>query len=359
MGLFDLLRRPAEAVFGEAEPYRYPLDRSNERTYPEDFQGTVYVWDIDKTYLVTEFDSLRGLLAIPFEFAVDKRNVAGTDALLRALRRSGDLAPSNPIYFISGSPSQLRGVIEKKMTLDGVEYDGITFKDHLRILRSRNVARIKEQIGYKLSALLLNRRELPWGVEEVLFGDDSESDALIYAIYADVIAGRLRGDELKATLLKNHVALEDATYAVSLSAGLPKRDLVRCVYINLEKRTSLSRFNAFGSRVVPCYDTLQASLHLFQCGRIASEHVVMVAAELVNSYDRHPSGLVRSAIEITARGVVSAETIGLVWEDLRAARLVPKWLSVDLDAARVPTARPPSGPSSDFLTPTDKLALGA
>ena len=92
-------------------PYRYPLDRSNERVFPEGWRGRIYIWDIDKTYLATEIHSLRGLLAVPFEFAIDKRNVAGTGALLRALRR-GVAAPgltiANPLYFVSASPPQLR-----------------------------------------------------------------------------------------------------------------------------------------------------------------------------------------------------------------------------------------------------------
>src|SRR5690606_37832680 len=113
-------------------PYTYPLDRSNDRVFPAGWRGRIYVWDIDKTYLATEIHSVRALLLVPFEFAVDKRNVAGTSALLRALRRGvapPGLTLANPIYFVSASPPQLRTVIQRKMLLDGVEHDGITFKD--------------------------------------------------------------------------------------------------------------------------------------------------------------------------------------------------------------------------------------
>ena len=34
-------------------------------------------WDLDKTYLRSEFDTLRGLVRIPFEHAEDKVNVPG------------------------------------------------------------------------------------------------------------------------------------------------------------------------------------------------------------------------------------------------------------------------------------------
>ena len=77
----------------------YPLNRSQERTYPEDFQGDIFYWDIDKTYLATDFRSLRGLLTIPLEMAIDKRAIAGADTLLRALRRGTHGATGHPRRF--------------------------------------------------------------------------------------------------------------------------------------------------------------------------------------------------------------------------------------------------------------------
>ncbi len=347
---------------GAATPYSYPLERSSERTYAEDFRGDLFIWDIDKTYLVSEFDSFKGLLAIPFEFAVDKRNIAGTAALLRAIRRGhrdhDGLARSNPLYFVSGSPAQLRRVIERKMLYDGVEYDGITFKDHLAILRSRKVARVREQIGYKLSALLLNRRELPWSVREILFGDDSESDALIYGLYADIVAGRLRGEALHQTLLKNGVDPEDATYVTGLTANLPRGELVHRVYINLEKRSAPARFAAWSGRVVPCWDTFQMGLHLLQEQLIDAQSVVDLAQELANHFDRGPISLLRSVTDLAHRGLVRLSTLDAVWEPLRARGLLPSYLS--LERAAVEAEPPPAAPaaaSGEFVTPLEHLAL--
>lgn len=354
MGILDRLRRGRSG--GEPEPYVYPLERTNERTYPPDFEGDIFVWDIDKTYLATEFETMRGLLTIPFEFAVDKRNIAATDVLIKALRRgpSGD-GPrmSNPLYFISASPVQLRGVITRKMLLDGVEYDGVTFKDHLAILRSRKVSRIKEQIGYKLSALLRNRQDLPWNVRETLFGDDSEADALIYSIYADVVAGRLRGDALRATLLKNGVDHEDATYATTLAAGMDKRELVSHIYINLEKRSPPSRFAAYDRRLIPCYDTLQAALHLFQTKKIDQAAVLAVGRELANEHRRTPVALLRSALELVERRALKIETLKALWEPLREAELVPRYLKLDEAAV----TREPERKKQDFVTPQEHLSL--
>ena len=67
----------------------------------------VYVWDIDKTYLDTQFESLRGILRTALEKAFQKKNVPGTKALVRALTSSRDLEKEQdpfPIYFVSASP---------------------------------------------------------------------------------------------------------------------------------------------------------------------------------------------------------------------------------------------------------------
>src|SRR5690606_37930766 len=46
----------------------------------------VYRWDLDKTYLRTEFDTVRDLLRTAVESPARKRTVPGASALLRELR---------------------------------------------------------------------------------------------------------------------------------------------------------------------------------------------------------------------------------------------------------------------------------
>jgi len=357
MGILDKLLGTGDPSEAKGVSYRFPLDRSNERTFPPDFAGPIFVWDIDKTYLVSEFDSFKGLLTIPFEFAVDKRNIAGTDVLLRALRRGtrDDGSNVNPLYFISGSPAQLRKVIERKMLMDGVEYDGITFKDQLAILRSRRLGRIRHQLAYKLSALLLNRRELPWTAREFLFGDDSESDALIYAVYADIVAGRLRGDNLHATLLANHVDEDDAGYIVALAAGLPTAELVERIYINLEKRSPPSRFAAWGTRLVPTYDSFQMALHLYCTKVIDSAAVIDVALDLLNRYNHRPNGFLRSCLDLIERGLISADRLATIWDALEDAHVLPEYIK--LDATKAPEPRDENSSGGEFATPMDHLKL--
>ncbi len=338
--------------------YRYPLDRTNERTYPDDFAGPIYVWDIDKTYLASDIDSLKGLLAIPLEFAVDKRNVAGTGTLLRALRRGTarrGLTASNPIYFVSASPPQLRSVLQRKMLLDGVEYDGVTFKNQLALVKRIKLGKLREQIGYKLSALLLNRQELPWGARESLFGDDSESDALIYSLYGDIVAGRLRGRALRRTLMKNDVRREDADYIAGLAAGLPEQEVVELIFINLENHTDPARLSMFSALLTPCRDTFQMALKLYEADHITADAVVDVARTLVERYEKNPPSLLRNAADLVSRGAIGLQTISELWTDLRVADLVPDYFVVDESRlAAHPRPEPPEpGP---MLTPKRYLS---
>lgn len=209
------------------------IDRSNDRALPPDWRGDVYVWDIDKTYLDTAFSSLRGLLGIPFELAIDKRALPGTVPLLRGLRHGpGEESALNPLYFISGSPRELRRIVERKMTLDGVQYDGITFKDQLGLLRARRPRGLVEQVGYKLKALLLYRRDHPPGARYTLFGDDVERDLDSFLLFGEVCAG-LRGPELRRRLSSQGVHDHDVEEAASLADALPvEADPVAQVFIH-------------------------------------------------------------------------------------------------------------------------------
>src|SRR5688572_19482405 len=140
-----------------------------------DRERLVYRWDLDKTYLRTEFDSVRDLVRLAFESAAQKRTVPGAAALLRELRATEPLG----IYIVSGSPEQLRRVLEAKLRLDGIKWDSFTLKPQLKNLLKGRFRLIKDQVGYKLGALLDSRASLPAEIDEFLFGDDAEADAFI------------------------------------------------------------------------------------------------------------------------------------------------------------------------------------
>ena len=330
----------------------YPLSRTQDRTFEPGFSGDVFYWDIDKTYLATEFETLGGLLTTSMEMAVDKRNVAGTGILLRALRRGIDQAAfvSNPIYFVSASPKQMRRVLEEKMLLDGVEFDGITLKVHVGLLRSGRVRQFRDSIPYKLTALLLYRRELPWNVREILFGDDSEADPLIYALYADIVAGRLRGDDLRYTLKKPEVERKDRERLVKLTDTMPTGDLVHRIYIHLAKGTEPRDFEPWGDRLVPCRNAFQAALHLASDGLVHTSTATEVAQLLHREHQVSASSLRNLGAAMVRRGILDGDW----WEAHRA-----QWEGEGLSSAEavlspdlVPTRRVIL---PDFITPAHLL----
>ena len=255
------------------------LEQSNDRRLPADYSGNVLVFDIDKTYLDTSFSSFRGLIAIPLEFAVDKSALPGAVHLIRALRHGpGADSALTPLYFVSGSPVQMRSVIQQKMTLDGVQYDGITFKDQWGLLRAGRPRDIKAQVGYKLQALLLYRRELPDAVRYLLFGDDVEEDSESFHLFGEICAG-LRDEPLAERLRAHRVAKADVEQIVRIASTLPiTADPVDRVFIILTKNEP-SRF-ADHPRVVAARSYLQTALVLAEMGKIQSEAISAVARDL-------------------------------------------------------------------------------
>ena len=242
----------------------------------------VYVWDIDKTYLDTRFSSLRGLLAIPFELAVDKRAVAGTVPLLKALRAGPQPhAPRfAPLYFVSGSPPGLRDVVEKKMTLDGVQFDGITFKDQWGLVKAGRPTAIAEQVGYKLNALLQLRKQLPAGVRFTLFGDDVEKDMQAFLLFGAVCAG-LRGAALREVLRSQGVHWPEIEAAVEEANGVAvEDDPVERVVVHSVKGRLLERSD-LDPRVVVSKSFLQAALVLRAAGKIDDDAPRRVREDLL------------------------------------------------------------------------------
>ena len=292
----------------------FPLSSVNERTFDPDWSGEVFVCDIDRTYLYTRFSSLQGLAQIPFEFAVDKRDIEGMAPLLREVRRGpGRESRQTPLYFISASPAQLRPVIQRKMLLDGLEFDGTVFKDWLRVLTSLKLKRLKEQLGFKLTALLLHRKELPPGAQEILIGDDLESDALIFTLFADAVAGRIEEERLLQILLDHNVAVDDARAICELVSELPRRDAVKRCYIRLERHATPEAFLDYWPQVAICLGAFQMALCLWQEGSISTEGVERVATDLLE-HGQLPADLDERLVDCCRRGLVQRER----GEELRA-----------------------------------------
>ena len=273
----------------------------------------VYRWDLDKTYLRTEFDTFKQLLRSALEGAEEKQSVPGAAALLRELRARGRAR----ICFISGSPRQMRRVLTKKLKLDGVEFDEFILKPNLRNMLTGRWAAMREQVGYKLPALLAGRAGLPPEVRETCFGDDAEADCFIYSLYADVIAGRIARPLLEEILERANVYEDDAQRAVSLAETLPPSpQAVQRIFIHLDRRSPTSRFDRYGPRVVPVFNYFQAAMVLFEDGQLTAPSVVRVALEMVDRFGYALDALRNSLQDLLRRGRLKRATARALGEEL-------------------------------------------
>jgi hypothetical protein len=292
----------------------------SDRTPPP----AVFRWDLDKTYLRTELDSLRGMARIPFERAEDKINVPGVVPLIRGLRADALAAGRETrIYFVTASPPQIGKAIKDKLALDAIDYDGIVFKNQLRNLVRGNFRHLREHVGFKLEELLRSRIAVPTAANEILFGDDWESDPVIYSVYADVVAGRMDAAELGKLLSLIGVEGKAIGRAQQLAAQIEHRDAVERIYINLERRTPLRHFRHFGPRLVPAFNYFQTASCLYQDGYLAIGTVAAVARELTASAGYTPTRLANSLADVSRRGVLQPATLGAIRKPLEKEALLP------------------------------------
>jgi hypothetical protein len=261
-------------------------------------------WDLDKTYLRTEFDTLRDLVRTALERPDEKRTNPGAATLLREMVRSGI-----SVHILSGSPEQMRRRLEDKLRLDGIKWDSFTLKPNLTNLLKLRFRAMRDQLGYKLPALLDARtRATPPALDdpdirhETLFGDDAEADAYVYSLYADVIAGKV-DDETLLRICSRGNMYEDVIESVTQSVQrMTREDAVERILIHLERQTPPDDFAAYGKRAVPFYNYFQAALVVQEDGRIPAEAVLRVAVELVVQHRFDGDALARSYLDLARRG---------------------------------------------------------
>ncbi len=259
-------------------------------------------WDLDKTYLRTEFDSLRDLAKSAVETASDKQAYPGATALLRALRQEG-----NRICIVSGSPTQMRQVLAAKLALDGVEYDEFVLKNNLKNLLRGRFRALRAQIPYKLPAMLRSRTGAAANAE-TLFGDDAEADAIIYCLYADLIAERVSLADLERVLIASRAYDDDANRILALAREVPKHDAVRRMFIHLDRRSPPLGYRRFGPRLVPVFNYFQTALVLYEDRVLSARQVIFVALEMLDSKQYELGHLATSVQDIIRRGSVSRES---------------------------------------------------
>ena len=277
----------------------------------------VYRWDLDKTYLDTHFDKLSRMVRIAFESAEDKRNIPGSAALLREISATdGDGAPAR-VCIVSGSPRQMRSVLEKKLRADGIIWHEFELKPQLQNIRRGRFRAIRDQIGYKLPLLLASRVGLGPDVRETLFGDDAEADTFIYCLYADVVAGRVDAVQL-VRLLRSMSTYPDAIEAcLGAMAKLSPSDAVERIFIHLDKRTPPAWFAPFGDLVIPVFNYFQATLVLFTEGHMDADGVLRVTRAFREADEHDTVELANLYQDIQRRGHMRAGAMQGLADDVR------------------------------------------
>ncbi|MCB9566282.1 MAG: hypothetical protein H6710_03540 [Myxococcales bacterium] len=264
-------------------------------------------WDLDKTYLRTEFDTVKDLIKTYRQKAEDKVAVAGARALLQALLDPHERRQRR-VTFVSGSPTQMRAVLTRKLRLDGIEPDVFILKPNLQNVLAGRFRSVRGQVGYKLGALL---RTFVGAVklDEVLFGDDAEQDAFIYSLYADILAGRVDAVQLASILAACKLYRSEVDEIMALHGRIfGSGDAVRRIFIHLEARSPLDRFAPYGARVVPIYNYLQAALVLHQ-GEIMRGRDIVAVLEAMSQAGYTPERLANSVQDLVRRGVVAVSDV--------------------------------------------------
>lgn len=296
-------------------------------------QPIVTRWDLDKTYLRSDFYTFRDLVRQAFERPDQKRSVPGASRLLAEL---GQIAER--IHILSGSPEQMRKSLSERLSMDGVRFDELTLKPNLKNLVRLRLRSLKDQLGYKLPALLRVRSEEmrrrsadDTPPAEVLVGDDSEADAFVYSLYADIVGGRVDLPALERILIEGDLFADDRRRTLDVAARVsgsePETRFV--VLIHLDRQTPPSRFSHYGPRLVPFFNYAQAALVLLDRELVASSVVYRVSEELLSEHRFDVQALARSYWDLRRRGHVGGSLLGALQQGRANARS---------DAAELPEA---------------------
>ncbi|MCA9580503.1 MAG: hypothetical protein KC416_01835 [Myxococcales bacterium] len=282
-----------------------------------DPRQTLYRWDLDKTYLRTEFDTFKDLVRTAFEPPSRKRTVPGAAMLLREIEATDPAG----VHILSGSPEQMRFVLETKLRQDGVRWDSFTLKPNLQNLVHGRFRSLRNQLHYKLASLLRSRvlvRDIPL---EIMFGDDAEADAYVYSLYADLCADAVEPGVLDLILEAGHLYEEERDEIHELLAELPKQECVGQIFIHLDRVSPHFAFDAFGPRVCPIYNYFQAALVLLQWGGLAADSVLRVGDEIARTYGFSPDALGASFMDLVRRGFLGKAVAQALDQELEKARV--------------------------------------
>jgi hypothetical protein len=167
---------------------------------------------------------------------------------------------------------------------------------------------LRDQLGYKLPVLLASRARdqdlASDGVtlREVLVGDDAEADAFVYSLYGDVASGVVDGAMLERILRAGDVYPDQRKSCLDSLAVIRTGETVERILIHLDRQSPPSHFHAYGPRVVPFYNYLQAAFVLAEDARLDGRAVLEVAGILATRHRFDGEALGRSYKDLLRRG---------------------------------------------------------
>ena len=169
----------------------------------------------------------------------------------------------------------------------------------------------------------MKNSQLKEDVRQVLWGDDSESDAVIYNLYSDICSRRIGPHDLRQILGQFWVTGEQVDIILQLQSRIPEKDPVEKIYINLAEDTDPDYYLKFGRRTVPTYNSFQTALDLYQDNRLDFERLINVAQDMTNNYDFTNDELCRSFDELIRRKVLAEPFVSKVTKELQGHGIVP------------------------------------
>lgn len=292
-----------------------------------DYTGRICIFDLDKTYLDTNFETLWGLIKIPFEKAHDKKNIAGAHNIVRALNRTKK-NEILPLLFISGSPKQMRKVVLEKFKLDGIHCEAIIFKDLLTPLKKFQFRKMIDKIGYKLAALLYFYLYFPQNGYQILFGDDSEYDATVYSLYADLIEGNISTVELSKILTQWKIYPDEKETIINLYKQILKekpatlQNRVKQIFIHLEIGNTPNDQLIFSEKVIPTYNYFQTVILLYQSQELSFRAIEKVLLELVQLYNFSVEHLLESLDNLVQRRLLNQKQLNSLIQRLKTSEIL-------------------------------------
>jgi hypothetical protein len=156
-------------------------------------------------------------------------------------------------------------------------------------------------VPYKLPALLRSRLGTPGHARETLFGDDAESDAIVYSLYADILGGRLGRTDVEKILDAADAYDDQRADTLGLVEKVPHGDVVKRIIIHLDRRSPTAGFERFGDRLVAVFNYFQAAVILYGDGELGAEDVLRVAREMLASGDYTLASLANSLQDLIRR----------------------------------------------------------